>query len=86
MEWLDDTIVIIPPGLACAVTVGAVGRPRDPMGRAEWVLWNPGSGMVEFRKTHYDRHQAAHDIAKAGLPLESSLALLTADEVAALLK
>jgi predicted phosphodiesterase len=87
LDWLDATRVKIPAGLACAVTVGAVGRPHhDPMGRAAWVLWDPDSGVVEFRKTRYDRHQAAHDIAMAGLPVDASLALLTADEIAALLK
>lgn len=82
LEWLDATRVKIPAGLACAVTVGAVGRPNyDAECRAAWVLWNPEDGVVEFRKTPYNRLLAASAIAQAGLPMESSLALLTAEEV-----
>jgi len=81
LEWLDETRVKVPVGWACAVTVGAVGRPRDPERRAAWVLWDPGSGVVDFRKTDYNRLQAAHDIMLAKLPIASALALLTAAEV-----
>lgn len=82
LEWLDETRVKIPAGPACAVTVGAVGRPhKDPERRAGWVLWDPENGVVDFRKTDYHRLQAAHDIMLARLPIESALALLTAAEV-----
>lgn len=81
LEWLDATRVKIPAGVACAVIVGAVGRPHsDAEGRAAWVLWNPEDGVVEFRKTPYNRLLAARAIALAGLPMESSLILLTAKE------
>ena len=82
LEWLDETRVMIPTGLACAVTVGAVGRPNnDPEQRAAWVLWDSDTGMVEFRKTVYNRIEAARAIAMAGLPMESSLSLLTREEI-----
>lgn len=82
LEWLDATRVRIPPGVACAITVGAVGQPRHPTDRrAAWVLWDPASGVVEFRRTNYDRLQAAHAILDAGLPLESALRLLTDEEL-----
>ena len=82
LEWLDATRVKIPVGLACAVTVGAVGRPyKDAECRAAWVLWDPEEGVVEFRKTNYNRREAARAIALAGLPMESSLVLLRAEEV-----
>jgi protein-tyrosine phosphatase/predicted phosphodiesterase len=85
LEWLDtaQTQVRIPSGLACAITVGAVGQPRHETDRrAAWVLWDPEEGVVEFRKTDYDRLEAAKDIIKAGLPLESALRLLTDQEAA----
>jgi predicted phosphodiesterase len=87
LEWLNETMVRIPPNLACAVTVGAVGQPRHPSDRrAAWVLWDPAEGIVEFRKTEYNRLQAAQDIAQAGLPLESAMRLLSDEEVAFLLR
>jgi len=86
LEWLDETRVRIPAGLACAVTVGAVGRPRhDAEGRAAWVLWDSDTGVVDFRKTVYNRIGAARAVALAGLPMESSLALLTHEEITAIL-
>lgn len=81
LQWLDDMLVRIPPGLACAITVGAVGQPRhEPEHCASWVLWDPTERVVEFRKTDYNRLQAAQDIVRAGLPLESALRLLRPDE------
>jgi len=81
LEWIDETKVRIPAGIACAVTVGAVGQPRHRTDRrASWVLWDPVERLVEFRKTDYNRIQAADDIAKAGLPMESALRLLTEEE------
>ena len=81
LQWLDDMLVRIPPGLACAVTVGAVGQPRhEPEHCASWVLWDPSEGVVEFRKTDYNRLQAAQDIVRAGLPLVSALRLLKPEE------
>jgi predicted phosphodiesterase len=83
LDWLDETRVKIPPGLACAVTVGAVGQPRHISDmRAAWVLWDPDESVVDFRKTDYKRLQTAKDIAEAGLPMESALRLLTDDEAA----
>jgi len=82
LEWLDQTRVKIPAGLACAVTVGAVGRPHyDAEQRAAWVLWEPDTGVVEFKKTVYNRIEAARAIAMADLPMESSLSLLTGEEI-----
>lgn len=87
IEWLDDARARITPRTACAVTAGSVGRPRhETERRATWVLWDSENNVVEFRKTGYNRLQAAHDIMTAGLPLESALALLTAEEVAELFR
>lgn len=86
LEWLDGTRVRISPGIACAVIIGAVGQPRHETDRrAAWVLWDPLESVVDFRKTDYDRFQAAQDIVKAGLPLDTALRLLTNEEVSFLL-
>jgi predicted phosphodiesterase len=82
LEWHDDSRVQIPACLACAVTVGAVGQPRHPTDRrACWVLWDPDERVVEFHKTEYQRLQAAQDIGRAGLPMESAGRLLTDAEM-----
>ncbi len=87
LEWLDTSRVKIPRGVACAITVGAVGQSRHATDRrAAWVLWDSEDRVVEFRKTEYDRLQAAQDIAKAGLPLESAMRLLTDAEAGTLLR
>ncbi len=62
-----------------------MGQPRHPTDRrACWVLWDPTERVAEFRKTEYKRLQAAQDIARAGLPMESAGRLLTDQESAAI--
>jgi predicted phosphodiesterase len=81
VEWLDGTRFRIPNGTACVVMVGAVGQPRHETDRrAAWVLWDATERVVEFRKTPYQRLEAAQAIIDAGLPSESALRLLTPDE------
>ena len=64
-----------------------MGQPWHPTDRrATWVLWDSIESVVEFRKTEYNRLEAAKDILDAGLPLESALGLLTDEEVSLLLK
>jgi predicted phosphodiesterase len=76
LEWPDETKVRIPSDHACVVSVGSVGQPRSQTDRrASWVLWDSETRIVEFRKTEFNRLQAANDIAMAGLPLESALRL-----------
>ena len=78
LEWINDSTVRIPEDMACAVTVGSCGqaRTRDDL-RACWSLWNPEERIVEFRRTEYNRFQAALDTAKAGLPLDVAARVLT---------
>ena len=86
IQWLDDMRFHLPADVPCVVMVGSVGQPRHETDRrATWVLWDPDERVVEFRKTEYNRLQAAQDIAKAGLPLESALRLLTNEEAAFLM-
>jgi len=87
LEWIDEVRVRIPAGTACVVTVGSVGQPRHETDRrAAWVLWDPATNMVEFRRTDYSRLQTAQEIVKAKLPLESALRLLKDEEAQFLLQ
>ena len=82
LEWLDETQVYIPAGMACAVTVGSVGQPRHETDRrACWVLWDPVARVVEFRKTEFNRIAAAQQLVKVGLPIASAIRLLTDTEL-----
>ena len=84
LDWINETTVRIPEGLACAVTVGSCGQPRTPDDlRACWALWKPVERVVEFKRTEYSRLHAAQDIGKAGLPLESAARLLNDSEYSA---
>ena len=81
VQWLDDSRFRIPNDMACVVMVGAVGQPRHETDRsAAWVLWDSETNVVEFRKSPYNRLDAAQAIAKAGLPMESALRLLSPEE------
>jgi predicted phosphodiesterase len=87
LEWLDAARVCIPAGMACAVTVGSVGQPRHETDRrACWVLWDSATRVVEFRRTEFNRIEAAQQIAKAGLPMDAALRLLTDPERAFLVR
>ena len=60
IKSLDSTRFHIPEKVPCAVMVGSVGQPLPETDlRAAWVLWDPVERVVEFRKTDYDRLQAA---------------------------
>lgn len=81
VQWLEPGRFTIPQGVACAVTVGSVGQPRQPNDlRACWVLWEPETRTVELRRVHYDRVAAAKKVMAAGLPLEGALRLLAPGE------
>lgn len=74
---------VVPEGLACAITCGSVGQPRqagDP--RATWVLWDPVERMVEFRRTAYPALQTAQQILDAGLPAMSAMRLVSESDAA----
>jgi len=81
LTWLSPERCQIAPHAACAITVGAVGQPREKDHKdAQWALWYPDERIVEFRRTPYDRLRAAGDIRKAGLPDASWLRLLMLNE------
>lgn len=65
-----------PPGervslkFACKyfINVGSVGQPRDGIPEASYVIFEPRSRIVEFRRIPFDIEAAADKIRKAGLP------------------
>ena len=36
------------------VNIGSVGQPRDHDTRACYVIWEPETGLIEFRRVEYD--------------------------------
>ncbi len=76
----------VPEGLACALTCGSVGQPRQAEDRrATWVLWDPAERQVEFRRTEYAATETAREILAAGLPAMSAVRLLSSSEITELL-
>jgi predicted phosphodiesterase len=83
LTWENETTFTIPADQPCVVMVGSVGQPRsEDDRRACWVLWDPETRRIELRKTEYNRLEAAQDIAKAGLPLDSAFRLISPEEFA----
>jgi predicted phosphodiesterase len=52
----------------CLVNVGSVGQPRDGNPDACYVLLEPESRRLSFRRIPYDLRQTQRKIRKAGLP------------------
>lgn len=85
--WENETTFTVPAGQPCVVMAGSVGQPRHETDkRAAWVLWEPEARRVQLMKTDYNRLQSAKAMAMAmaGLPAESALRILTAQEHSAL--
>jgi len=75
----------VPANLACAITCGSVGQPREVDDhRASWVLWDPDERVIEFRRTKYPAIKAAKEILAAGLPPVSASRLLSQKETSEL--
>ena len=55
------------PDCRYAIGVGSVGQPRDDDPRACYVIYQPASDRVEFRRLPYDVKRAQARFAKAGL-------------------
>ena len=58
----------IPIGRKYFINVGSVGQPRDGDPRAAYVLYDPKSRIVRFRRLEYDVAAAQSRIRAAGLP------------------
>ncbi len=50
------------------INVGSVGQPRDGSPQASYVLFNPQSRAIKFRRVSYDVESAKNKILQAGLP------------------
>jgi diadenosine tetraphosphatase ApaH/serine/threonine PP2A family protein phosphatase len=81
LVWVDERSFRVSSAHPAAVMVGSVGMSREAGDlRAAWAVYDSATGVVEFRKTEYDRIGAAVAIQHAGLPLETALNLLTKEE------
>ncbi len=81
IEWQDETTFRVAEENPCVVMVGSVGKSRMKGDlRAAWAIYDSSEGVVELRKTEYDRATAAKAIINAGLPAQSAMHLLN-DEV-----
>ena len=58
----------LPIGRKYFINVGSVGQPRDGDPRAAYVLYDPATRMVHFRRLEYDIAAAQARIREAGLP------------------
>ena len=67
----------LPMGRKYFINVGSVGQPRDGDPRASYVIYEPKSRNITFRRLEYDVEAAQERILAAGLPprLASRLAI-----------
>lgn len=81
LVWVDERSFRVSSDHPAAVMVGSVGMSREAGDlRAAWAVYDSATGVVELRKTEYDRIGAAVAILHAGLPLETAFNLLTKEE------
>jgi diadenosine tetraphosphatase ApaH/serine/threonine PP2A family protein phosphatase len=64
-DYQEGFFFISTPAL---VNPGSVGQPRDGNPDASYLIWDPESDTVEFRRVPYDREAAKRAILDAGLP------------------
>jgi diadenosine tetraphosphatase ApaH/serine/threonine PP2A family protein phosphatase len=58
----------LPIGKKYFINVGSVGQPRDRDPRAAYVIYEPKSRTVRFRRIDYDIEAAQRKVLEAGLP------------------
>jgi len=63
----NDTFRLV-PGRKYFVNVGSVGQPRDGDSRSSYVLYDPATKCIRFRRLEYDIAAAQSRIRAAGLP------------------
>lgn len=59
--------ITLDPDCRYAIGVGSVGQPRDDDPRACYVIFQPGSDTIEFRRVAYDIKKAQGRFLAAGL-------------------
>lgn len=65
---IDPQDFRLTPGRKYFINVGSVGQPRDGDPRASYVIYNPATKEVRFRRLNYDIAAAQERIRAAGLP------------------
>ncbi len=63
-----DRIALSPNGPKYFINVGSVGQPRDGIPDASYLIFEPRSKVIEFRRVPYDIDTAAKKVLDAGLP------------------
>lgn len=54
------------------INVGSVGQPRDGNPKSSYLIYEPRSRIIEFRRVEYDIDSAAEKVVRAGLPTRLS--------------
>lgn len=65
---IDPQDFTLPLGRKYFVNVGSVGQPRDGDPRATYVIYDPRSRQLRYRRLEYDVAAAQARIRRAGLP------------------
>lgn len=65
---IDPQDIKLPLGKKYFINVGSVGQPRDGDPRATYVIYEPATKTVRFRRLEYDIQSAQERIRMAGLP------------------
>jgi len=64
----DEVTIELERDVRYLVNPGSVGQPRDADPRAAYLIYEPGAGLVTFRRVEYDVESAQKKIIDAGLP------------------
>jgi predicted phosphodiesterase len=72
---IDAQDFVVEPGKRFLVNVGSVGQPRDGDPRACYVIFEPATGSVYFRRVPFDLDACRAAIETAGLPPVASVFL-----------
>ncbi len=65
---IDPQDFTLAPGRKYFINVGSVGQPRDGDPRATYVIFDPATKLVRYRRLEYDIAAAQARIREAGLP------------------
>ena len=65
---IDPQDIKLPIGRKYFINVGSVGQPRDGDPRASYVLYEPKTRTLRFRRLEYDIASAQEKVRAAGLP------------------
>jgi predicted phosphodiesterase len=78
-SWGPNARRLTQAGSYYLVNPGSVGEPREPDGRATFLIFDSNSGTVEFLHTPYDVRACMAKVENAGLLHEPSIASRSTD-------